>query len=190
MLTLDAVRKITSSTQPRAALFSLAVALFLASAHTTGYAHQPSPLDIGTLTRRAAVVLEARVADVQSSWNASGTQILTRVRMDVLEYHKGDLGQRSLEITQLGGTVGDITFVVLGQPSFAVDEQTFLFLAPNYGLGQFPLVEGEQGKFTVTADPVTQTEVLRGVAATVSKTSAVSTVRGIVAAASTAAGRP
>jgi hypothetical protein len=144
-------------------------------------AHQAERLSVETLARSAAVVAEGRVMKVSSAWNAAGTQIHTTVTLGVSRYYKGDAGRPTLEITYLGGTVGDITFAVLGQPTFAVGEETFVFLAPGFAAGEFPLVGGELGKFSVSTDPATRTASLVTAGQALRKSAVVDTIERLLA---------
>lgn len=143
-------------------------------------AHHVEGLSVDTLTRRAAVIVEGKITRVASAWNANQTQIQTTVTLKVEKYHKGDLKQNTIDITFLGGVVGNITMAVIGQPSFAMNEDVFLFLRPNHAVRDIPFVGAHEGKFTVTTDPVTQVKRLRNVHMTVTKASTIETIERIM----------
>jgi len=149
----------------------------------TGYGHQGAALDTDTLIRRAAVIVEGYVVGVTGVWDATHTQIHTDVRLSVRAAHKGDLPSGSLTIRQLGGTVGDITLAIGGETTFAVGENVFLFLAPGFEQGDFPLVGGEQGKFVVFTNPPSSAELLRNTILTLDKQATLDSIERIMAGA-------
>ncbi len=60
------------------------------------------------------VIVMGEVLDAHSYWNRDGTFILTDVRVAVHEALKSDLAERELTITLMGGTVGDLTTLIVG----------------------------------------------------------------------------
>jgi hypothetical protein len=164
-------------------LLAATVSILLLSPRGTAYAHRSQPVDIDTLTRRASIIVEADVADVRAAWTPDGTQIRTKVRLRVRQYLKGGHGEDTLEIEHLGGTIGELTFAVLGQPTFETGERVFLFVAPNVGQGDFPIVAGEHGKFTVETDPRSRAEMLHGPHMSLGKDEVVKSIGQIMAGA-------
>lgn len=78
-----------------------------------------------------ATVVVGRVLDVYSHWNAEGTFILSDVRVVADDVLKGDTGQREFTITVMGGTVGDLSTVIVGGPEIEVGRTYVLFLDAN-----------------------------------------------------------
>jgi len=159
-------------------LAAAVVALLLSPARST--AHHPEGLTLDQLTRRASVVVEGQVTAVNSAWNAAATQIHTTVTLRVGSYYKGDLRRNVLQIRMLGGTVGNMTMAVLGQPTFALNEQVTLFLKPNFEERDVPFVGASEGKFRVARDPVTGQDFLANGHLRVSKVNAVETIERIM----------
>jgi len=62
-------------------------------------------------------------------------------------------------------------------PEFMEYERVFLFLNPQWSAGEFPVVAGEHGKFSVLRDPVSGRELIANPGATHLKASAVRQVR-------------
>jgi hypothetical protein len=143
-------------------------------------AYQQGNLSLDTLTRRAAVIVEGNVTAVQSAWNAAQTQIHTTVTLKVSQYHKGDLKQDTLSVKFLGGTVGNMTMAVLGQPSFAVNEQVVLFLRPNFEIRDVPFVGADEGKFTVQIDPATKVEYVQSAHQRATKSAVLETIAQVM----------
>jgi hypothetical protein len=119
-------------------------------------AHAPENIPLNDLARSAGVIVEGHVRSVQSAWNDAHTQIYTTVTLQVASYYKGGDGGSQLAIRMLGGTVGDVTLAVLEQPRFTPEEDVVVFLSPQYAQGVFPVVAGDEGKFTETLDPLTR----------------------------------
>jgi hypothetical protein len=85
--------------------------------------------DLDKLAAENAAVVLGRVEAVRSYWNAEGTFILTDVRLATLEVIKGALQKgRDLEITLMGGTVGDLTTLIIGGPRLVPGHTYVLFL--------------------------------------------------------------
>lgn len=93
------------------------------------------------LTRGSELVVQAKVLDIHSYWNAEHTFILTDVHVRPSRVLKGPLGD-DLTLTLLGGTVGETTTLVLGGPDLAPGSEYVLFL----GRADLP---GAPGRFTV-----------------------------------------
>lgn len=83
---------------------------------------------LDTLVRENAVVVVGQVVDVYSHWNAEGTFILSDVRLVVDDVLKGDPGQREFTFTAMGGTVGDLSSVIIAGPEIEVGGRYLLFL--------------------------------------------------------------
>jgi hypothetical protein len=161
-----------------------ALALILGVALTPGLArgHPGHVVPLDDLIRNAGAIVEGRVQSVESAWNAEATQIHTTVTLEVRRSHKGPPEPDRLQIRMLGGTVGDVTLAVIGQPSFDAGESVFLFLSPLWERGTYPLVGGEHGKFTVATDPRTRREVLIRGEMEILKSDALGRVRRLTAA--------
>ena len=145
------------------------------------FAHHPTPLTLDTLTRRAAVIVEGTVVAKESSWNDEGTQIHTTITLEVIECLKGEVTTDTLEVRYLGGTVGDITLAIIGQPGFVPDEQVVLFLVPSFSRRDIPFVGGHEGKFNVSTNTETQVDYLSSVSQRLQKTTAYETIDQILA---------
>lgn len=115
--------------------------------------------------RRSARVMHGTVEGVRSFWNPQGTQIWTAVDLRVHEYWKGWQATDRVTIHHLGGTVGDLTFVIVDQPEFQVGEEVVVLLERLEG-AVLPYTGMSRGKRTVDFDPAAQVEVLRETGAT------------------------
>lgn len=104
-----------------------------------------------TATNDAVVVGE--VLEAHSYWNDEGTFILTDVRIEVADVLKGRARGREVAVTLMGGTVGDLTTLILGGAELVPGRAYVLFLgeldlpgAPraltvrDHGQGAFDLV--------------------------------------------------
>lgn len=138
-----------------------------------------SQATIDQLTRGAGVIVEGQVAAVDAAWNADHTRIYTTVRLDVARFHKGDAGQKTLDIRLLGGTVGDMALVVVGQPTFTPGESVFLFLNPNFEARDVPVVGRSDGIFRVTIDALGR-EALVSPTGTFTRGDVVTTIRNVM----------
>jgi hypothetical protein len=129
----------------------LAICVFTVEATTV------LPLTDRHLVARSQNIIEGTVTKLTSKWNVGRTQIHTVIEVTVRRALKGDLqpGQQ-ISLRMLGGTVGDTTLLVVDAPLFRANEHLLLFLTPDFENQLSPIVGFDQGKFSVTADPVTR----------------------------------
>ena len=79
------------------------------------------------LTQRAEMIVVGRCMAIRSAWDAKRTRISTYVSYDVEETIKGGLRDQQIVVKTLGGTVGSITQMMVGGPTFEVGERALLF---------------------------------------------------------------
>jgi hypothetical protein len=75
-----------------------------------------------------ATVILGEVVDVSSHWNDDGTFILSDVHIAPQEVFKGEVSERELTITIMGGTVGDLTKLIVGGAELIPGKAYVLFL--------------------------------------------------------------
>jgi hypothetical protein len=108
----------------RGAMVLALAAGFVAPASATTLVRES--LDELVAGNRAIVVGE--VVDASSYWNEDHTFILTDVRVAVHEALKGDVNDRELTVTIMGGRVGEITTLIVGGPELIPGNSYVLFL--------------------------------------------------------------
>lgn len=112
-------------------------------------------LDLDGLVAIADTIVVGEVRRSEIYWSVDGRLILTRHTIQVDETLKG-FPAGTVEVTTVGGTIGDRTLYVAGMPAFADRERTILFLE---AAGSYRTVVGlGQGKFSV-ADGVISNDV-------------------------------
>lgn len=95
-----------------------------------------APVTATTLVRRGLdrltadneTIVQAKVLDIHSYWNADHTFILTDVHARPSEILKGR-SDSDLSFTVMGGTVGETTTLIVGGPDLAPGSEYMLFLA-------------------------------------------------------------
>jgi len=101
-------------------------------------------------------VLLGRVLDIHSYWNADHSFILTDVRVSAERVLKGDPKQAEVTFTIMGGTVGDLSTLVIGGPDLVPGSDYVLFLhhedLPG-ALHRLTVGSLMQGVFDVTDTP-------------------------------------
>lgn len=103
-------------------------------------------LTIEDLVKKAESIVQGTVRRSRTEWSSNGKIILTTYTIDVEETIKGKPG-RSIELTTVGGQVGDITLYVAGMPAFQTGERAIVFVERS---GSWSTISGlGQGKFTV-----------------------------------------
>lgn len=80
------------------------------------------------LVRSNRTIVVGEVVDVRSYWNADGTFILTDVRVIAHDVLKGNARDREITLTVMGGQVGEITTLILGNPDLVPGNSYVLFL--------------------------------------------------------------
>lgn len=87
--------------------------------------------DLATLVAGHDTVLIAEVVDSYSYWNSDGTFILTDHRIVPSEILKGDPEAHELTVTVMGGSVGDLTTLIVGGAVLTPGRSYLLFLDPE-----------------------------------------------------------
>jgi hypothetical protein len=107
------------------------------------------------LVKANGSIVVGEVVDVHSYWNEEGTFILTDVRVAPVEVIHGKPVQGDLTLTLMGGTVGDLTTLIVGGAELAPGRFYVLFLNPEDlpGARQALTVRDHcQGVFEIVAD--------------------------------------
>ncbi len=112
---------------PRVARFTLALALTVLAAIPAG-ATTLIRSGLDKLTAENEAVIYGRVLDIHSYWNAEHSMIMTDIRVRASQVLKGDRSAREITFTLLGGTVGEITTLVIGGPELVPGSEYILFL--------------------------------------------------------------
>ncbi|HEY3449313.1 MAG TPA: hypothetical protein VGK67_23355 [Myxococcales bacterium] len=126
-------------------------ALFLAAPAV--WASVVLPTTVEALARRADLVVRGRAERSVAAASPDGKLIHTLTTVRVASALKGEAGE-VVEVRTPGGTLGDITQVVHGAPSFSAGEEVVLFLhresatrftVENLALGKFEIVRAQDG---------------------------------------------
>jgi hypothetical protein len=102
----------------------------------------------------ARAIVRGKVLSVSSSYDQQQDRIYTYVTIKVQEVLKGNITERRIVLKELGGTVGDTTMIVFGNPQFAVGEQTLVYL-DTWADGSLRTHQMFLGKFNIIDDPAT-----------------------------------
>jgi len=114
-------------------------------------------LDLGTLARRADLVIRAQVLSVQAKTEASQGRILTEVELQPIECWKGTCPE-VLTALVAGGQQGDIEQKLAGSAEFSPGEECVVFLRAH-GRSRFKVLGMAQGKYRLewkadSAEPI------------------------------------
>jgi hypothetical protein len=109
------------------------------------------PADLGELSRDALAIARGRVAALDAQWTEDRGTIETIVTLEVESYLKGGLGS-TLRFRVPGGELGRFRSIVVGAPSFAVDQRVVVFLGVH-GPSVPHLLGLSQGVFRVSRAP-------------------------------------
>jgi hypothetical protein len=103
-------------------------------------------LTLEDLAKRSLSVVQGVVRSSRSYWSPDGKLILTNTTIEVTEAIKGQ-SARIVEVTTVGGRIGDRVLHVGGMPAFAPGENTIVFVERSSGY--LTVLGLGQGKFTV-----------------------------------------
>jgi len=117
--------------------------------------------DDKALVRASKAVVIATAGESRSQWNMRGW-IETVTTMHVDEAIRGPLHDgETFEVTELGGTVGAMSYIVPGSPAYASGARVLLFLettsrgawcAKNMAVGKFDYVNDARGRQLLVRD--------------------------------------
>lgn len=108
------------------------------------------------LTQASSDIVQAHVMSQVSGWNATHTQIVTVTTLAVSQTLKGNASS-TVQVRQLGGTVGHVTQSIMGDVSFRGQGEYVLFLEPADD-SNFRVVGMTQGAYPVYQDATTHIE--------------------------------
>jgi hypothetical protein len=102
------------------------------------------------LTEASSDIVQAQVMSQESGWNATHTQIVTITTLSVSQTLKGK-ATSTVQVRQLGGTVGPVTQSIMGDISFRPQGEYVLFLEPASG-SAYHVVGLSQGAYPIFQD--------------------------------------
>lgn len=110
------------------------------------------PPTFETLVSRAGTIFVSEVIDVRAEWESTpeGRSIVTLVTFRVSDVWKGTLGPVT-QLEFLGGTVGDVSMVVAGMPTFTLGQRDVLFVGST-ARAISPLIGFMHGRMRVERD--------------------------------------
>lgn len=142
----------------RKTLIGGALALALALLSGGAQATTLKRADLEDLTKANGTIVVGQVLDARSYWNEDHSFILTDVRVATNEVLKGAVADEELTVTLMGGTVGDLTTLIVGGAELVPGKSYVLFLdreelpgarkaltVRDHCQGAFDLVMGKDG---------------------------------------------
>ena len=115
------------------------------------------------LTADNGTIVQGTVVELHSYWNDDHSMILTDVRVRPSQAFKGLRASRDVVFTLMGGTVGDVTTLIVGNPELVPGSEYMLFLnredlpgAParltvrDLVQGVFDVVDGPSGRRAIS----------------------------------------
>lgn len=133
-------------------LFSVLALILLAGGPAS--ATTVERLSLESLVKKATSIVQGAVGASRTYWSADGKLILTTYTIQVTETIKG-VPERAIELTTIGGTLGNVTLHVAGMPTFRAGENAVVFVEKS---GTYSTVVGlTQGHFVVENGGVANT---------------------------------
>jgi len=114
-------------------------------------------MSLEQLTQASSDIVQARVVNQVSRWNDDHTQILTITTLEISQVLKGNASS-TVEIQQLGGTVGNRRAFVAGDVNLQPQGEYVLFLEPVPETSRYHVVGMTQGAYHVYQDAGTREE--------------------------------
>jgi hypothetical protein len=125
----------------------LLVCLFFFAFSNLTQATTVERLNLDALVKKSNRIVIGKVRSSRTYWSSNGRLIFTSYTMDIHETLKGQAAT-TVELTTIGGKIGDVTLHVAGMPVFAKDEDAVVFVENS---GAYSTVVGlAQGKFAVS----------------------------------------
>ena len=122
-------------------------------------AGQTIPLTVPQLVGKSQVILHGVVRS-KTVQRDPQRRIYTRIELEVNEVWKGDGVTNRFRLVQAGGILGEEGMAVEGQAEFNVGEEVVAFMVLN-ARGEGVILGLSQGKFEVSADPVSGERLVR-----------------------------
>lgn len=85
-------------------------------------------MDLEKLTAGNELIVVGEVVDAYSYWNEEGSFILTDVQLIATEVLRGTVEQERITITLMGGTIGDLSTIIVGGAELEPGRSYVLFL--------------------------------------------------------------
>jgi hypothetical protein len=108
-------------------------------------------MSLDQLAQASTAIVQGRVVEQVTGWNSARTQILTISTVAVSHAFKGG-APSTLEIQQIGGTVGNMHAAVAGDVALQAQTEYVLFLEPEHGTSRYHLVGMLQGAYHIYRD--------------------------------------
>jgi hypothetical protein len=109
---------------------------------------QQSPQELAQIS---SLIVDGKVSEVRSYWNADHTRILTETTLAVGSTHKGP-ASASVRIIQPGGVVGNVRQTAHGALSWRRGEEVLVMLEPARDPGVYQVTGFSQGKYAIERD--------------------------------------
>lgn len=109
-------------------------------------------MPLSELAQKASLIVTGKVESIRSEWKDEHSIIFSYIVISPDSFLKGSVSHDKITLKLLGGTVGNITTIVLGNPWFEEGEEVLLFLRPRTKKPSerfFIVVGSAQGKFHI-----------------------------------------
>lgn len=109
-------------------------------------------IGVSELIEQSELVFEGSVLSAESRWNDSKTLIKTFITFEVVEVISGEYGQPTLELSFIGGKVGNDYVEAQGLRQPQIGEKGIYFIGSTTQSMANPLVGWSQGQFLLEQD--------------------------------------
>ena len=126
--------------------FSFLIVLALIAGVSESTATTVQRFTLEEMTARSQTIVHGVVRGARSYWSPDRKLILTDTTLEVAESLKGQ-NARTIEVTTVGGQIGDAVLHVSGMPAFRPGENAIVFIERSGGY--LTVVGLGQGKFSI-----------------------------------------
>lgn len=105
------------------------------------------------LTQEAEKVVQARVTSIVTQWTPDSMQIMTYVRMNIVDDMFGPDEDNEIILKQAGGRMGTLTMSVEGTTTYKINDNNIVFLRKDLlNNATYQTVGMYQGKYRIFTD--------------------------------------
>ncbi len=105
-------------------------------------------LSMDEMAAQSSAIVHGRIIASRVEWTKSHSAIMTIYTVEPDLYLKGSLG-RTFELSEPGGTIGNLTYTVAGAPHFGSNEEVILFVWTHPVYGKHQAIGLGQGVYRV-----------------------------------------
>ena len=110
-------------------------------------------VDLQNLTLTSEKIVQAKVTGIVTQWSPDSTQIITYIRMNIVDDMIGADEDNEIIVKQSGGKIGNVIMSVEGTTTYKVGDENIVFLRKDFiNNASFQTLGLYQGKYRIFTD--------------------------------------